>query len=375
MPPATLDELRDELNAVDRELLAAVARRQALVERIGRVKQHGGRGTRDFSREKVVIEQARAAAAALDLAPDLAEHLMRLLIEHSLTAQEQNRVAAQGGGGGRRVLLIGGAGQMGRWFARFLTAQDFSVEIADPAGPVEGFPHVESWTESALDAYDFIIVAASIRATGRVLRQLAERRPAGVVFDISSLKSPLRPGLEALRTAGVRATSVHPMFGPDTELLSGRHVVFIDLGAPEALAAARALFESTMAVSVEMSLEAHDRAMAFVLGLSHAVNLAFSDALVSSGADAPDLARISSTTFDAQLGVARQVARENPHLYFEIQALNDYGMLALEQLATSVERLRALVRAGEEEEFAKVMRRGYAYFEQRTEAAPASQAK
>ncbi len=359
-----LDALRDDLNAVDRELLALAARRQALVEEIGRAKQKAGRATRDFSREKVVIEQARATAQDLGLPPGLAERLMRLLIEHALTAQEQSRVVAQGEGGGRRVLLIGGAGQMGRWFARFLSAQEFAVSVADPAGPVGGFPHVADWGTLDLD-HDLIVVAAPIRASNAVLCRLAKRRPAGVVFDISSLKSPLRPGFEALQEAGVRATSVHPMFGPDTELLSGRHVVFINLGSQEALAEARALFEPTMAVPVEMSLEAHDRAMAFVLGLSHALNLAFGDALAHSGADAPDLARISSTTFDAQLRVARQVASENPHLYFEIQALNDYGLLALEQLGTSVERLRALVKAGEEGEFARVMQRSRAYLDAR----------
>ena len=31
-------------------------------------------------------------------------------------------------------------------------------------------------------------------------------------------------------SAGCNVTSVHPMFGPDTELLSGRHVIFIDVG-------------------------------------------------------------------------------------------------------------------------------------------------
>jgi prephenate dehydrogenase len=34
-------------------------------------------------------------------------------------------------------------------------------------------------------------------------------------------------------------TSLHPMFGPDTELLSGRHVIFIDLGNAEALSEAQ----------------------------------------------------------------------------------------------------------------------------------------
>ena len=35
---------------------------------------------------------------------------------------------------GRRVLVIGGCGNMGRWFVRYLGAQGFTVEVADPVG-------------------------------------------------------------------------------------------------------------------------------------------------------------------------------------------------------------------------------------------------
>ena len=57
------------------------------------------------------------------------------------------------------------------------------------------------------------------------------------------------------------------MFGPDTELLSGRHVVFVDLGHAEALQSARYLFASTMVEQAVMSLDEHDRLIAYVLGL------------------------------------------------------------------------------------------------------------
>ena len=100
-------------------------------------------------------------------------------------------------------------------------------------------------------------------ATAAILEELAKAPPKGVVVAVGSLKSPLRNGLAALRAAGGTVTSVHPMFGPDTELLSGRHVIFIDLGAPAANAAARALFEPTMATLVEMDLESHDRLIAY----------------------------------------------------------------------------------------------------------------
>src|SRR5438128_7020128 len=143
----------------------------------------------------------------------------------------------------------------------------------------------------------------------------------------------------ALRSHGCKVTSVHPMFGPDTELLSGRHVVFVDLGNEAALTAARELFASTMAEQVVMSLDEHDRLIAYVLGLSHALNIAFFTALAESGESAPRLANLSSTTFDAQLDVATRVAGDNPHLYFEIQSLNPQGRLALDQLLGAMRRL------------------------------------
>ena len=177
----------------------------------------------------------------------------------------------------------------------------------------------------------------------RSCKDLALRRPPGVIFDVGSLKSPLRAGLLALKSHGCKVTSVHPMFGPDTELLSGRHVVFVDLGNEAALAAARELFAPTMAEQVVMSLDEHDRLIAYVLGLSHALNIAFFTALAESGEAAPKLARMSSTTFDAQLDVASRVAQESPELYYEIQSLNDYGAESLEALSQAVERLRTAV--------------------------------
>jgi chorismate mutase/prephenate dehydrogenase len=355
-----LDDLRLRLAAIDRELLALVARRQALAAEIGETKRVDGLPTRDFDQERQVVERARGIAAELRTSPSLAEQMMLLLIRSSLTIQEQGQVSAAGSGSGRRVLVIGGSGKMGRWMSRFLHAQGFTVEVADPAGPVPGFAHVADWRDAGA-GHDLIVVAAPLRISNEILLALAAQRPPGVVFDIGSLKSPLRPGLRALADAGVKVASIHPMFGPDTELLSGRHVIFVDAGSPDATAAVRELFASTMAIQVDMDLESHDRLIAYVLGLSHALNIAFFTALAESGEAAPRLARMSSTTFDAQLDVAAEVARENPHLYFEIQSLNDYGTESLTALLYAVERLRSVVRAGDEEGFAALMEGGRTY--------------
>src|SRR5580704_10937260 len=340
-----LDDLRTALTDLDGQLLELVARRQALSEQVAAVKRATGRPTRDFGREREVILRGRTTAERLKISPDLAESLLRQLIQSSLTTQEQARVAAQAHGSGKRALVIGGHGKMGGWFADF---------VAD-------------WQTDALD-FDVIVLATPLSATADLLQVLARRAPRGLVFDLGSLKTPLRAGLTALVKAGCRVTSVHPMFGPDTELLSGRHVIFIDLGDKEALARAQELFAPTMAERVVMDLDEHDRLIAYVLGLSHALNIAFFTALADSGEAAPRLARLSSTTFDSQLEVASRVAAESPDLYFEIQSSNDYGNESLLALQKAVERLVATVRSKNAQEFTALMTRGRAYLDVRAAA-------
>lgn len=359
----SLDDLRDDLSAVDRKILELIAERQRIVGEIGRHKLTTGRATRDFERERDVLQTARAYADSLGIDPDLAEDVIRSLIQSSLTAQERDRVAAEGKGDGRPVLVIGGAGKMGGWFADFFASQGYDTSIADPR--VEPGPgRFADWRKAGLD-FDIIVVAAPLATTGTILRELAEQRPRGLVFDVGSLKTPLRAGLEALAEAGCRVTSLHPMFGPDTKLLSGQHLIFVDVGCSEATAAARELFAATMVERLDMGLDDHDRLIAYVLGLSHALNLAFFTALSESGELVPRLKNMSSTTFDAQLKVASLVAHDNPHLYFEIQALNDYGYTSLEALRVAAEKIQALVAAGDEAGFVGLMESGRRYLEKR----------
>ena len=205
------------------------------------------------------------------------------------------------------------------------------------------------------------MVAAPLAVSGRILAQLAVLKPRGLVFDIGSLKSPLLDGLNELRTAGCRVTSLHPMFGPETRLLSGRHLIFCDVGDARATADAKELFAPTMVEQLDMGLEDHDRLIAYVLGLSHALNIAFFTALAESGEAAPKLACMSSTTFDSQLLVSNAVAKDNPHLYFEIQNLNRFGLGPLDALCDAAQRIRDTVVAGDEQAFVELMNKGRDY--------------
>jgi chorismate mutase/prephenate dehydrogenase len=364
----SLDELRSELSDVDRQLISLVAERQRIVSAIGRDKLSSGRATRDYEREKTVLSNARAHAERQRVDPDLAEQIMSALIRSSLTSQERDRVAASGKGDGQRVLVIGGAGKMGRWFVDFFRSQGFSTTVADTQKSEAGIGAGEAWFADWRDAgvdFDIIVVATPLAISANILVELAERQPRGLVFDIGSLKTPLRQGLQSLAAAGCQVCSVHPMFGPDTDLLSGRHLIFVDVGVPEATQRARDLFSATMVEQLDMDVDDHDRLIAYVLGLSHALNIAFFTALAESGEAAPRLAQLSSTTFDSQLLVSAAVARDNPRLYFEIQALNDYGLDPLDALCESAQRIRRAVADNDEGEFVRLMENGRSYLKSR----------
>jgi len=355
----SLDELRKNLSAIDRRLVEMIAERQRVVADIGKTKQSTGTGTRDYAREKNVLEMGRKQATEMGVDPDLVERLLEMLIRTSLESQERDRVVAEGKGDGRRALVIGGAGKMGRWFVEFFVSQGFATTVADKTIE-DGQSQFKNWTDAGVD-FDVIVVAAPLAVSGRILAQLAVLKPKGLVFDIGSLKSPLIDGLKELQSAGCRVTSLHPMYGPDTRLLSGRHLIFCDVGDAEATAAAKELFAATMVEQLDMGLEDHDRLIAYVLGLSHALNIAFFTALAESGEAAPKLAQLSSTTFDSQLLVSEAVAQDNPHLYFEIQNLNKFGLGPLDALCEAAGRIRDAVAGGDEEAFVELMQKGRDY--------------
>jgi chorismate mutase/prephenate dehydrogenase len=362
----SLDELRERLSAVDTELVKLIAERQTIVAEVSAHKIKTGTPTRDYEREREVLNGVRRHSVELGLDPDVVASIMGLLIRSSLTQQEQIRISAESGGAGKRALVIGGAGKMGAWLADFLRSQEFELQIADPVSADGRYEQIQDWHDSPLD-HDLIVVAAPIKVTAKILVELAERRPPGLILDVGSLKTPLKESLYRLVAAGCRVTSIHPMFGPDTRLLSGRRIIFVDVGAADATEEAHKLFASTMVERVDVSLEEHDRLMGYILGLSHALNLAFFTVLARSDELMSHLKQFSSTTFDAQLGVASRVAGDNPYLYYEIQALNEYGGAPLEALVSAAQQVRDLVASGDEKGFVALMEQGHRYLESEEE--------
>ncbi|MEN9834651.1 MAG: hypothetical protein RL011_844 [Pseudomonadota bacterium] len=364
---AKLSDLRDQVRAIDDQLLELVARRLRLAEEIGQVKFAANLPIKDYKVEKGVLERSRSKAATLGIYSSLAEELSRLLIRYAVIAQDDDLQQRQRHhhGPSRKVTVVGGRGRMGRWISDFFDAFGDQVNHVDQPGCTREsrYPLVSSLAEAS-DS-DIIVLSTPISATSQIIEDLTRLKTKALVFDICSLKTPLVSALRKAQSAGIRIGSVHPMFGPDADVLVGRNIMICQADNEEITSQVRALFESTTANITEVSLERHDELMSYVLGLSHLSNLVFADVLAKGKVSHQELRQAASTTFNSQLGVTIPVTRENSALYYEIQAENGYTGKMLTLLANSLGTYERAIKTHDKEAFVALMDEAKEFFDER----------
>ncbi len=364
---ARLASLRQRFRHVDDAILSLLARRQELAREIGEAKLRDHLPIRMPAVEKTVLDHARERAAQLGLSQDLSVELTRLLIRYSCREQEEAQRRAAGPAEARkRVLVVGGLGVMGRWIAAFFASSGHLVTLCDQRvpSPDTGSPFPFSQDlPAAAPAADVVVLATPVSATAEVIDTVAASGTKALVFDICSSKSPLLEAIERARVRGLHVTSIHPLFGPQVRYLAGRNIVFCDAGETAACDEALALFQGSAANLVRMPIQRHDELMRHLLGLSHLVSLVFADTLVRSGVDLRELVQAGSTSFLAQAAVSGTVVRENPDLYYEIQAENVATPSLLQDLREAIDAYGKAIAQRDRQAFKALMARSSGYFE------------
>ncbi|MFQ6092417.1 MAG: prephenate dehydrogenase/arogenate dehydrogenase family protein [bacterium] len=355
-----LEQLRTEIETIDVKLIELIAKRLELAVKVGQQKGRMGIPIRDWSVEKNVIDRAHRTAQKLHLPTDLVRNIMQLLIQESCAFQEGLQDSTYNGDLGR-ICIVGGKGRMGRWFARFFHNQGHSVSIYDTAGPLPDFPSFQNLREGMGDA-SLLLLATPLEATPKVYEELIQLKPSAIICDIASLKSGLLESIRKARKAHLGVASIHPLFGPDTRILSDKVICLCDCGDQKSFSEVRALFQETSATLVELPLERHDFLASYVLGLSHVINIIFAHTLSRSGLPYKALSEVASTTFVRQIATTVSVITENPFLYYEIQNTNAFTPELYAQLTTAMNEIVEAVLSKKRERFVEIMEKSKRYF-------------
>jgi chorismate mutase len=96
----TLEELRAEIEAIDREIVDLIARRTYVADTVAQVKAKRGLETVDEGQEEAVMQRAGENAEAFDVDANLVKAIFRLLIELNKVEQRHNAGTDGRDGGG-----------------------------------------------------------------------------------------------------------------------------------------------------------------------------------------------------------------------------------------------------------------------------------
>jgi len=315
-----LDALRQELDAHDRALLDAAAKRADVVRRIAACKaaSGGGKPLFDRDRERNVYERARALAAEVGLPAKVAQQLLHVLVEHSHRVQED---ALQDRSGEtspqlRRICIVGGHGRMGRKLGGAFAQRGHTIDVLEEDDRRD--------RAAAVREADIAIVSVPMEIATRITEELAAHvREDGLLCDVNSLKTDVCRAM-AERCKG-EALGLHPMFGPSVHSLHRQKVIVCPVREGPL---GRWLREELGRMGMELidsDPETHDRIMAVVQVLIHFSTFVMGEALRETGTSIEESLRYTSPIYRLELAFIGRLFTQNPDLYAEIIMSNPHS--------------------------------------------------
>jgi len=114
------------------------------------------------------------------------------------------------------VAIIGGNGQMGRWFTRFFESQGLTVLVADVGSP--------RTSQEVAALADVVILSVPIPKVTEVAREVAPfLKPSAALVDLTSVKQ--RPMAVMMSAFPGEVVGTHPLFGPGEATIEDRTMV------------------------------------------------------------------------------------------------------------------------------------------------------
>ncbi len=258
-----------------------------------------------------------------------------------------------------KVAVLGAAGGMGSFFARYFVARGHTVSGSDLRKPDVKGVRFCSTNADAVEGADVTFIAAPMEKTVAIARQVAKSLKRGsMLVEMCSVKGPTLPEVKRDLPSGVKLLSIHPLFGPALEKTDGMKIAVVcGRRGKEADAAARLFPEARI---VPMSLDQHERTMAVVLSLTHIMNLVYAKT-AQAYLEPEEFARASTPNSSMQLALAEAVLAQDPRLSYAIQRGNRYtasvAKKAMAELRRAIEMVQDSDRKGFEAQFKKLAER------------------
>lgn len=340
-----LKVLRDEIDDIDSQLVALLAKRLTVTTKVGELKSAEGVPIFAPEREATLINKRRAQAEDSGLSGDLIEDILRRLMRDSYVSQDASGYQCINPDC-NKVVVVGGKGQLGSVFVDLFERSDYQVAIIEQ----------DDWPKSdaILAGASLVIVAVPIRLTSMVIHHLNNLPDDCILADFTSIKeSPL---YEMMKAHSGPVVGLHPMFGPDVTGLIKQTIIVCDGREKAQYQWLLKQFQVWGAKLYHVAAHEHDQAMSMVQVMRHFSTIAYGYHLMTEGADIENLVNMSSPIYRLELIMVGRLFAQDPILYSDIIFANPDNISMMKRFAYRFLELLEDVEVGDKEAFVSMFK-------------------
>lgn len=302
-----LKVLRDQIDQADSALVKLLAERMELSRKIGEVKQELGQPLYVPEREAALISARREEAEQAGLSGDLVEDVLRRTMRESYLRQ-RNQGFQRTGEALRPVVVVGGKGQLGSLFVRWLELSSYTVIVIDR-------DNKDALHEAVKDA-QLVLISVPVAQTEEVIRHLPILPDDCILADLTSVKVTPLSAMLAQHSGPV--LGLHPMFGPGVPTFAKQTVLVTPGRDSQACQWLLRQFEIWGVRLHELDAERHDRAMSVIQVMRHLSTFVYGYHLVHEDVEIDELLALSSPIYRLELMMVGRLFAQSPELYADI---------------------------------------------------------
>lgn len=310
---------RQQIDNVDAELVALLAKRQGITKQVGDLKRLHSMPIYVPEREATLIHERRNQAEALGVSGDLIEDVLRRAMRDSYYSQHANY--ARVNDKISKVVVVGGGGALGKVIVGLFSSSEYQVTVVEK----------DTWdnrSELMQDA-DLVIIAVPINQTIHVINNLPKLPDNCVLADVTSIKT--EPVQAMLNKHKGPVVGLHPMFGPDAPGMIKQVVVVCEGRCPDNYAWLIEQMQVWGAQIYATQAQTHDKAMAFIQVMRHFNTFVYGQHLQQEDPDLTQLIAFSSPIYRLELAMVGRLFAQAPSLYADIIFNNQSNVELLER--------------------------------------------
>jgi prephenate dehydrogenase len=248
-----------------------------------------------------------------------------------------------------KAVIVGGSGEMGGWFFKFLAERGITVMISGRSTPV-------TYSE-----YDIVIISVPIDVTCDVISDVAPQlRSGSLLFDLTSIKAKPAQAMRKFAPKGVELVGVHPLFGPSMPNMEGQTIIMTPIRGQKWFNFLMELFAEAGAHVEILTPEEHDKVMSIIQGLTHFAYIATGVTLDSLRFDIKNSRKYMSPIYEILIDFVGRILGQNPRLYASIQMNADRSVH--DEFLKQCHELVQIIKKNDMESFIEKMKHAARHF-------------